>query len=142
MSNAIANALDDVVDVERIAFNIGFDEGLARGRMDGIAHGRELGYQKGFELASEVGYYAGCARAMAHCARMNVDASVFTPRVLRMIAQLDEMCARASLADPTDADVLARCDALRGKFKTIVAAIGKREAYVEARDGGIRDGAF
>jgi len=127
--SAIDDALDDALDLERIAFNEGFREGAERGRVDGIDHGRELGFQKGFELAREVGYYAGCARVWRELMARVRDESVYSERVRRLVAQFDALVAASAIGDPLDAEVLARAEALRGKFKTIVALLGAREAY-------------
>eukprot|EP00192_Tetraselmis_astigmatica_P017536 CAMPEP_0117675820 /NCGR_PEP_ID=MMETSP0804-20121206/15821_1 /TAXON_ID=1074897 /ORGANISM="Tetraselmis astigmatica, Strain CCMP880" /LENGTH=137 /DNA_ID=CAMNT_0005484873 /DNA_START=32 /DNA_END=445 /DNA_ORIENTATION=- len=107
------------------------EEGMEAGRRDaeaaGLSEGTRIGWQKGFNLAEEVGFIGGCCSAWKRAAQKQP--GLFSERVLRAVDTLSSQVSSFPLKDPSDEGIDEALAALRGKFKAIVAMMGKTEAF-------------
>ena len=86
-----------------------------------------MGFAKGFEVGQEMGFYAGCHAVWTRCLKSDPD--VFGHRAARSIDAFGEMLGSFPIHDPLNEEILEILNAVRGKFKTIVALMGMREEY-------------
>lgn len=93
----------------------------------GLIDGREVGFAKGFEVGQEMGFYAGCHAVWARCARE--DPECFSARAQKGIAAFGQMLSTFPINDPLNEEILEILNAVRGKFKTVVALLGMHHEY-------------
>ena len=93
----------------------------------GSVEGRQVGFAKGFEVGQEMGFYAGCHAVWTRCLKSDPD--VFGHRAARSIDAFGEMLGSFPIHDPLNEEIQEILNAVRGKFKTIVALMGMREEY-------------
>ena len=93
----------------------------------GSVEGRQVGFAKGFEVGQEMGFYAGCHAVWTRCVRSDPDC--FGERARRSIDAFGEMLGSFPIHDPLNEEILEILNAVRGKFKTIVALMGMHKEY-------------
>ena len=97
----------------------------------GLVEGREVGFAKGFEVGQEMGFYAGCHAVWARCVAED-------PRLHRREAGRRDAVGSAVRAFPIDdalnEEILDILNAVRGKFKTVVALLGMHHEYNPKRE--------
>lgn len=118
----------------------GYEEGLRDGWRSGRAEGRALGLQKGFEVGHEVGFYAGCCQLWRQLQAR--EPTLFSQRVDRGIAAMEEAVRSFPLEDPKDERLQDLMDSLRGKFKAVAAGLGLTDAalFPQQQGGGAGEG--
>ncbi|KAL4433919.1 hypothetical protein ABPG75_000360 [Micractinium tetrahymenae] len=122
----MGDLFDSALNLEEQFQQEGYEEGLTDGRRGGRAEGRALGLQKGFEIGHEVGFYAGCCQLWRQLQAQ--EPALFSQRVDKGIAALEEMVRSFPLRDPKDERLQDLMDGLRGKFKAVAAGLGLQEA--------------
>ncbi|KAI8466918.1 MAG: hypothetical protein J3K34DRAFT_460648 [Monoraphidium minutum] len=105
----------------------GYEAGRKAGLAAGLQEGRELGLQKGFEIGLEVGHYAGCARAWRALGALAPGA--VPQRAERGIAALERLIADYPLYDPQDERLHDLLEAMRARFKAVIATLGAAADY-------------
>ncbi|KAF8057867.1 Lto1 [Scenedesmus sp. PABB004] len=124
---------DGAVQLEAAHIADGAAAGRRAGLAAGLEEGRGLGLAKGFEIGVEVGHYAGCVRAWR---ALQAGAPGAVPaRLERSIAAMEECLAQVPLYTPQDEALTELLEALRGKYKTVTAALGKGGAGAGAGGG-------
>ena len=89
--------------------------------------GREVGFAKGFEVGQERGFYAGCHAVWARC--VAEDPECFTERARRGVESFGSAVRAFPIDDPLNEEILEILNAVRGKFKTVVALLGMHHEY-------------
>lgn len=74
-----------------------------------------------------MGFYAGCHSVWLTCVRE--DPECFSPRAQKAIAGFGQMLTSFPIHDPLDEAILETLNAVRGKFKTVVALLGMHHEY-------------
>ncbi|KAI3434668.1 hypothetical protein D9Q98_002732 [Chlorella vulgaris] len=118
---------DSALHLEEQHIHEGYQDGLQAGRRSGRAEGKALGLQKGFEVGHEVGYYSGCCQLWRQL--QTQDPQLWSQRVDKGIAALEEMVADFPLGNPRDERLQELMDGMRGKFKALLAMMGLQHAY-------------
>ncbi|EFN57097.1 hypothetical protein CHLNCDRAFT_143903 [Chlorella variabilis] len=128
----MADLFDSALNLEEQHIREGYEEGARDGRRSGFAEGKALGVEKGFDVGHEVGYYAGCCQLWRQLQAR--DPQLFSRRIDKGMAALEEMVAGFPLSSPQDERLQELMDGMRGKFKAL-------EAYSPAEQQGDGGGA-
>lgn len=74
-----------------------------------------------------MGFYAGCHAVWATC--IISDPECFSARARKAIAAFGQMLGSFPIDDPMNEEILDILNAVRGKFKTVVALLGMHHEY-------------
>eukprot|EP00850_Spirogloea_muscicola_P018181 SM000164S02243 [mRNA] locus=s164:53164:54627:- [translate_table: standard] len=118
---------DSSLDLEVQHLREGYEDGYRDGTDAGLLEGRDAGFRVGFQMGEELGFYLGCIAMWTRASEL--EPGLFSSRAQRSIQQLGHLLDTFPLLQPQDESIHDKLEALRAKFRTIVAVLGVRPEY-------------